>query len=84
MRAITAVAKEHVAQVYTDVRPNTIALWRDARPTVLLGVFAVQLFLLPMSKADFATALRLHQAAIDATKSSQRELAAEYYSKEMK
>jgi len=42
------------------------------------------LFLLPTSKADFATALRLHQAAIDATKSSQRELAAEYYYKEMK
>eukprot|EP00984_Skeletonema_dohrnii_P027607 scaffold17221_cov73-Skeletonema_dohrnii-CCMP3373.AAC.2 len=37
MRAITAVAKEHVAQVYTDVRPNAIALWRDTRPTVLLG-----------------------------------------------
>eukprot|EP00985_Skeletonema_marinoi_P028929 scaffold26313_cov80-Skeletonema_marinoi.AAC.2 len=32
-----------------------------------------------VSKADFAAALRAHQAAVDATKSPQRETAAEYF-----
>ena len=32
-----------------------------------------------VQKEDFAAALRAHQAAVDATKSPQRETAAEYF-----